>query len=66
MTLFTQPLVAFLIAMVSSTDRHIRAVLIDLSGTVHIGDDVIPGAVEAIERLRRAGHRVRFLTNTSA
>lgn len=28
----------------------IRAVLIDLSGTVHIGDEEIPGAIEALKR----------------
>lgn len=27
-----------------------RAALIDLSGTLHIDDSVIPGAVEAIKR----------------
>ncbi len=43
----------------------IRGVLLDLSGTVHLGDQVVPGAVEAIERLRDSGRRVRFLTNTS-
>jgi HAD superfamily hydrolase (TIGR01458 family) len=43
----------------------IHAVLIDLSGTLHIGDQVIPGAVQAVQRLRDAGKRVRFLTNTS-
>jgi HAD superfamily hydrolase (TIGR01458 family) len=51
-------------AIMSSSSR-IRAVLIDLSGTVHIGDTLIPGAADAIQRLRHAGHRVRFLTNTS-
>jgi HAD superfamily hydrolase (TIGR01458 family) len=48
------------------TSKLIRGVLIDLSGTLHVGDKVIPGAVEAIQRLRDSGRRVRFLTNTSA
>ena len=43
----------------------ILGVLIDLSGTVHIGGEAIPGAAQSIQRLRRAGLRVRFLTNTS-
>mmetsp|Transcript_2198 Transcript_2198/g.4949 ORF Transcript_2198/g.4949 Transcript_2198/m.4949 type:complete len:276 (-) Transcript_2198:2070-2897(-) len=43
----------------------IRGVLIDLSGTLHVGGKVIPGAVESLKRLRDAGKRVRFLTNTS-
>lgn len=43
----------------------IRGVLLDLSGTVHLGDRLLPGAAEAIQRLRDSGRRVRFLTNTS-
>ena len=45
--------------------KPIRAVLVDLSGTLHIGDQVIPGAMEALQQLRSAGKRVKFLTNTS-
>ena len=46
----------------------IRGVLIDLSGTLHVGDAVIPGTLEALARLRADAPdlRVRFLTNTSA
>ena len=43
----------------------IRGVLIDLSGTVHIGDAPIPGALEAIRLLRAEGIPFRFVTNTS-
>ncbi|KAJ0392780.1 hypothetical protein ATCC90586_004680 [Pythium insidiosum] len=34
-----------------SRARQIRAVLIDLSGTLHIDDTVIPGAIAALDRL---------------
>lgn len=44
---------------------NIRAVLLDLSGTLHVDKTPIQGAVEAVERLRKAGKRIRFLTNTS-
>lgn len=40
-------------------------VFIDLSGTLHVGRKPLPGAIEAITRLRREGYRVRFVTNTS-
>lgn len=30
--------------------KSIKSVLIDLSGTLHIDNNVIPGAVEALER----------------
>lgn len=45
--------------------KSIRAALVDLSGTVHIGKNpAVPGAAEAVDRLRK--HMpVRFLTNTS-
>ncbi|KAG7349162.1 HAD-superfamily hydrolase [Nitzschia inconspicua] len=48
------------------TSPTIKAVLIDLSGTLHVGDQPIPGAREALQRLRQSGRRIRFLTNTSA
>lgn len=41
------------------------AVLIDLAGVLHVGDAVIPGSVEALGRLRDAGLKLRFLTNTT-
>ena len=45
--------------------KKIRAVLLDLSGTVHEGPKVISGAVEAVSRLQREVSSVRVLTNTS-
>jgi glycerol 3-phosphatase-2 len=41
-------------------------VLLDLDGVVWLSGTPIPGAVEAIARLRRHGHRVVFVTNNSA
>jgi 4-nitrophenyl phosphatase len=38
----------------------------DLDGVVWLGDRPIPGAAEAVARLRRAGERVLFVTNNSA
>jgi HAD superfamily hydrolase (TIGR01458 family) len=48
----------------------IRAALIDISGTLHVGRDAVPGAVSACRRLfqlQREGRSlgVLFLTNTS-
>lgn len=45
--------------------RRIRAALVDLSGTIHVEDEAIPGAVEAIRRLRWSGVNVKFVTNTT-
>lgn len=42
-----------------------KGVLIDLSGTVHVGDRPVPGAVEAIRLLQERGVPFRFVTNTS-
>ncbi|KAI8092700.1 HAD-like domain-containing protein [Halteromyces radiatus] len=44
---------------------HIKALLIDLSGTVHIDAKVIPGAIEAIKKLRINHIPFRFATNTT-
>jgi HAD superfamily hydrolase (TIGR01458 family) len=43
----------------------IRAVLLDLAGVVYEGDKPLPGAIEAVARLREAGFGLRFLTNTT-
>jgi HAD superfamily hydrolase (TIGR01450 family) len=42
-----------------------EAFFIDLDGVVHVGDKAVPGAAETIDRLRRAGKTIRFLTNNS-
>ena len=37
--------------------------VVDLDGTVYVGDQAVPGAVDALARIRAAGSRVVFLTN---
>ena len=41
------------------------AYILDLDGVVYRGRTVIPGACESIDRLRRSGPRVVFLTNNA-
>ncbi|KAI7898738.1 HAD-like domain-containing protein [Cokeromyces recurvatus] len=43
----------------------IKGVLIDLSGTIHIDTKVIPGAIEAIQRLKESKIPFKFATNTT-
>ncbi|MEE6507821.1 hypothetical protein FKM82_031119 [Ascaphus truei] len=45
--------------------RIVKAVLVDLSGTLHIEDTAIPGAQAALKRLRNAPVVIRFVTNTT-
>ncbi|CAN8219957.1 unnamed protein product [Coccothraustes coccothraustes] len=45
--------------------RALKAVLVDLNGTLHIEDSAVPGAQEALKRLRSAPLTVRFVTNTT-
>ena len=40
-------------------------ILLDVDGVLHVSGDPIPGAVEAVGRLRRQGHSLRFVTNNS-
>ena len=40
-------------------------ILLDVDGVLHVSGEAIPGAQDAVERLRRAGHTLRFVTNTS-
>lgn len=41
------------------------AALLDLGGTLHIDDAAIPGAIDAVARLRSAGIAMRAVSNTS-
>ncbi|OEU73010.1 MAG: hydrolase [Desulfuromonadales bacterium C00003093] len=43
----------------------IKGVLLDLSGTVYVGNEVLPGALEAVERLQAQNIPLRYLTNSS-
>ena len=49
-----------------SADDGPCVVLCDLDGVVWLAHQPIPGSVDAIARLRAAGHRVLFVTNNSA
>jgi 4-nitrophenyl phosphatase len=46
--------------------REIRLFLLDLDGTVYRGDELVPGALEFISRLRESNIRYVFLTNNSS
>jgi ribonucleotide monophosphatase NagD (HAD superfamily) len=43
----------------------LRALLIDLSGTLHVGDNPFPDTSHALARLRAAGIPLRFCSNAS-
>jgi HAD superfamily hydrolase (TIGR01458 family) len=40
-------------------------ILLDVDGVLHVSGTAIPGAVEAVTRLRHHGHTLRFVTNNS-
>ena len=42
-----------------------RAFLIDLSGTIHIENSAVTGAVEAVEAIKNANIPCLFVTNTT-
>ena len=42
-----------------------RAVLLDLDGVLYVGQAPLPGAAEAVARLRAAGRPLAFITNTT-
>ncbi len=41
------------------------AILLDVDGVFHVSGQPIPGGALAVRRLRQAGHRLRFVTNTT-
>ena len=43
----------------------ISGVLLDLAGVIHEGERALPGALDAVDRLRHAGLSLRFVTNTT-
>lgn len=44
----------------------VQLVLLDLDGVLYVEDSPLPGAFEAVERLRSAGMGLRFVTNTTS
>jgi HAD superfamily hydrolase (TIGR01458 family) len=44
---------------------EIKGVLLDLDGTIFVGDRLVPGAADAVAALRRGGLPLRFGTNTT-
>ena len=45
--------------------RRPSALLIDLSGTIHIENEQVTGAIEAVKLMRRQKVPFLFVTNTS-
>lgn len=45
--------------------ENAKTLLIDLSGTLHVGDEPTPGAAQALDRLRKAGVPFRLCSNTT-
>src|SRR3954463_9634013 len=41
------------------------AILLDVDGVLHVSGQPLPGAADAVRRLRDAGHRLRFVTNAT-
>jgi HAD superfamily hydrolase (TIGR01458 family) len=43
----------------------VEGLLLDLSGVIYVQDEAVPGAAEALERLRTDGVPIRLVTNTT-
>src|ERR671936_46717 len=41
------------------------AILLDVDGVFHVSGEPIAGGAEAVRQLRRDGHRLRFVTNST-
>ena len=50
--------------MPENFDR-VRALLLDLSGVLYVGDEALPGALAAVRRAQQAGVALRLITNTT-
>jgi HAD superfamily hydrolase (TIGR01458 family) len=45
--------------------QPIEGVLIDIAGVLYVGNEPVPGAAEAVHRLKASGLAIRYLTNTT-
>ncbi len=43
----------------------VEGLLLDLSGVIYVQDEAVPGAADALERLRSEGIPIRLVTNTT-
>ena len=43
----------------------VKGVLLDLDGTLYVGGEPVPGARDAVERLKASGIALRYVTNTT-
>lgn len=48
-----------------ATKPAIKGLMIDLSGTVHVGSTLLPGVQAAISKLKERGVPLKYVTNTS-
>ena len=48
-----------------ATLEGVEGLLLDLSGVIYVQDEAVPGAAEALERLRADGIPIRLVTNTT-
>lgn len=55
-----------LIGLDRAPSAEFDTVLLDLDGVVYIGPKAVPGAPEALERVRAAGARTAFVTNNAS
>ncbi len=46
--------------------EDVKLYLMDMDGTVYVGDEPIPGAMDALVTLKEKGRKVLFLTNNSS
>lgn len=46
--------------------QQVRCFLMDLDGTLYLGDELIPGALDFLDALQRTGRECLFLTNNSS
>jgi HAD superfamily hydrolase (TIGR01458 family) len=42
-----------------------RLIMLDLDGTLYVGEQAIPGAIDCLSQLRERGIALRFITNTT-
>jgi phospholysine phosphohistidine inorganic pyrophosphate phosphatase len=49
----------------ASALEGVEGLLLDLSGVIYVQDEAVPGAADALERLRSEGIPIRLVTNTT-
>ena len=46
--------------------KKIKLFVLDMDGTIYLGEKILPGAIEFVKTARESGRKVAFFTNNAS